>query len=202
LSSRDALLLLSLDNQAAYLAVGDDFFPSWASGDITQLLNASLHDPYIAGDYEGGINSFLTTLNSEFINVYGANSSNKDSSHNDSGGLTRVIFFVIVLFIILNMVDKRRYSRYAMRYGTMPTPPILFRPILFWHAPGSSWYLRQQQRHSHRPPPPRGGGFGGSSRGGGFGGSSRGGGFGGGFGGGGFGGGGSRGGGFGGGGFG
>lgn len=215
LSNRDALLLLSLDDQAAYLAVGDVFLPSWTSDDITELLTESLHDPYIAGNYDEAINSFLSALNSKLSTE---NTLTKGNPSNDSFVPTRLIFYVIALFIVLNIIDKRRYSRYAMRYGTMPTPPILFHPILFWHGPGSSWYLRQQQRHSHRPPPPpprgggfgggfggssRGGGFGGSSRGGGFGGSSRGGGFGGsGFRGGGFGGGGFRGGGFGGGGFG
>ncbi|MDF2839138.1 MAG: Beta-propeller domain of methanol dehydrogenase type [Evtepia sp.] len=224
LSNRDALLLLVADNKDAYLAVGDHFFSNWTNQDITNLMNRSLYDPYKAGDYQEGINSFLSALQSEFINTYGTvNSSNHLAVQKDYISLAGVVFFVLFLFIILSIIDNARYSRYALRYGAMPTPPVIFHPILFWHGPGSTWYLRRQHHHSHRPPPPprgggfggfggggfggsfRGGGFGGSSRGGGFGGSSRGGGFGGSSRGGGFGGGGgggfggsSRGGGFGG----
>jgi hypothetical protein len=211
LSERDALLLLSIDNRDAYLAVGNQFFPNWTSANISDLLDRSLYQPYQAGDYQGGMESFFKALQQEYIQVYGAgNSSSKQVSYS-SPSVGSILPFLLFLFIILTIVDNMRYSQYVARYGGMPTPPVLFHPILFWHGPGSRWYLRRESRRFRRPPPPppRGGGFGGSPpRGGGFGGSpprgggfggSRGGGFGG-FGGGSFGG--SRGGGFGGGGFG
>ena len=101
-------------------------------------------------------------------------------------------------YLVLGVIDRARYNTYRARYFHMAAPPVMFRPILFWHGPSSLWY-RRQWHQPPPPPPPRpprgpggrpggGGGFhgfsgprGGSSggpRGGGFSGGSRGGGFG------------------------
>lgn len=59
------------------------------------------------------------------------------------------LLLLFVVIVICNVVDNTRYSRYYKRYGAMETPPYLFRPIIFWHGPGSHWFLRRQQ-HQHR----------------------------------------------------
>jgi len=216
LAAGDALLLIAAEEQLPYLIAGDQFFPSWTSQDINRLIDSSLASYVPSGDYNGGVLALFEQLHKDYAQSYG--SPGENSHTNQSGqvvtqvagalSLTSVVVMLIVLFAILSMVDNIRYTRYYTRYGGMPIPPVIFRPILFWHAPGTRWY----HQRSHRPPPPppgsgprgpggfggfggfggpppRGGsgsgGFGGfgGSRGGGFGGSgfggSRGGGFGG-----------------------
>lgn len=205
LSNQDALLLLSMNDHSAYLAAGDDFFPSWTSEDITNLLDRALYPNYIKGEYASGISSFFSALDTEYATTYSGSGSTSSSGTVTDSGSFPAIFLLGIVIVVCSIMDNARYSRYATRYRGIPTPPFLFRPILFWHGPTSNWYQRRQQ-HQQTPPRgdgfddddrggPRGGGFGGP-RGGGFGGGSffggsRGGGFGG-----------SRGGGFGGGGFG
>ena len=234
LSERDALLLMITGNQDAYLALGSDLFPDWSSSTITSFLNTNVYTSVTSGDYEQGVLNAFSALNAEF-------SANAPSSFSNwagalmGGGIVATIlivlfsnlWWIILLLIVLNIVDNVRYSNYASRYHGIPVPPVMFRPILFWHRPGTRWFHHRQNRPPRGPRGPggfggpggprgggfggpggpRGGGFGGPGgpRGGGFGGTGgpRGGGFGGGFGGsrgGGFGGGfgGSRGGGFGG----
>jgi len=196
LSEHDALLFLSLNDQAAYLAVGNDFFPSWTSEDITSLLARALYPDYNQGQYDSGISSFFTALHAEYAKSDSATGSSISSAIFSGFGffsILNALFLLLLVIVVGSILDNARYSRYATRYGGMLTPPFLFRPFLFWHGPGSSWYLR---RNLHDQTPPRGDGFDDDDRGGGFFGGPRGGGFGGGRGGG-FGGG--RGGGFGGG---
>lgn len=74
-----------------------------------------------------------------------------------------VIFLIVVLVVLFNIIDGIRYSSWYGRYGSMSAPPVIYRPIFWWHRPGSRWFRR---RHAPPPPPPRGpGGPGGFGRG-------------------------------------
>lgn len=186
LSKHDALLLLSVDDQASYLSVGDLFFPNETRADFQNLLDRSLTTPFLAGNYEEAISSFFSTLNVEYSSLPSQNSVMTFVASRETSMIVTAVVFVILAFVFFTVIDNIRYSRYHRQYVSMLAPPVLFHPILFWHRPGSRWFLRRQRAY-HRPPPPPprsgpcGGGFGGGSfRGGGFGGgSSRGGGFGG-----------------------
>ncbi len=224
LGQGDALLVLDVGGQDAYLATGDDFGRMMLSDtQATTYLGQYLYEDVMDGNYAKGVLTFMAALNERYVEVFG---SGYTDSSSDGDIVITVLFLLIVLIIILNVIDKARYNTYRTRYYGVVNPPYVFRPILFWHGPSYGWY-RRNWRQPPPPPPPggnhrgggfgsssggftsnnrgggfggssfRGGGFSGGSRGGGFGSSSRGGGFGGGSRGGGFSGG-SRGGGFGG----
>lgn len=185
LAARDALLLISAEDQLPYLIAGDQFFPSWTNQDINRLIDGSLSPRIPSGDYDGGVLALFGQLHQDYAKTYGSSGSNGHSSQSGQViaqvagflSLTSVIVVLIILFAVLSMVDNIRYSRYYTRYGGIAAPPVLFRPILFWHAPGTRWY--RQRSHRPPPPPPRGGprgprgpgGFGGSGGFGGFGGT-------------------------------
>ena len=185
LGQGDALLVLDVGGQDAYLATGEDFAEVLLNDtQATTYLNLHLYEDFMAGNYGKGVLSFMAALNERYVEVFG---SERTDSTADGSAIFTVIFLLIVLFVILNAIDKARYNTYRRRYYGVINPPYLFRPILFWHGPSYGWYRR---RWAPPPPPPPGGnrrppsgGFGGSSgftsnnRGGGFGGSSRGGGF-------------------------
>ena len=203
LGAYDGYLAIVPDEMEAYLAVGDSY--PLSDSQITVYMNQYLYDHVKSGNVGEGVLSLFSALNDHYVENYGTGST---YYVDDSGAIFAIIFLIVFLLVILSAIDQARYNAYRTRYFGVVNPPVVFRPILFWHGPGYGWYRRRW--HSPPPPPPRGprgpggfggpgpGGFGGNSRpGGGFGSSSRGGGFSSGSRGGGFGG--SRGGGFGGG---
>ena len=221
LGPRDALLVMDISGQDCWLATGKEFAEMMPDSQVEQFMSAYLEKEFFDGKYGSGVLNLFNALNGRYYDAYGYGNLEHMSSGQNSGFgmLVSLIILLIVVILICSMIDSMRYTAYRRRYYGMGTPPVVFRPILFWHGPGYGWYRR---RWNQPPPPPpggprgpgggfgggsrgggfsssgRGGGFSGGSRGGGFGGSSRGGGFSGGSFGGGFGGA-SRGGGFGGG---
>ncbi len=186
LTERDALLLFSTTKEAAYLAPGDEFLPKWSNTDFSRLLTDTAQDLVRSGKYDEAALAIFSQLHSKLYEASTPSSgpTNTGQTVETSAGSPSfggVLFILILLIFLFNFIDNRRYYRYHRLYGGMMMPPVLFRPILFWHAPGSRWYTRRAQA----PPPPssRNGGSGKNSRGGGFGGNSsssyRGGGFGG-----------------------
>lgn len=235
LASADGILVIDVSAKDAYLAVGPDY--PLTDGQVTSYMDNSLYEYVQAGDHGSGVLNLFKDLNTYYVDNYGLGyldnngSYASDYSGDDDAfvGIVLLVFILISIVIVVNAIDRSRYNTYRQRYYGVVNPPVMFRPIFFWHGPGTYWY-RRHWRQPPPPPPPRGpgpgpgsrpgggssftgfsgprggsshsGGFSGGPRGGGFSGGSRGGGFSGGSRGGGFSGGsfgGSRGGGFGGG---
>ena len=198
LGQGDALLVLDIGGQDAYLATGNDFAEELLSDtQASSYLDLYLYEDFMDGNYGKGVLTFMEALNERYVEVFGGE---RTASVGDSGmdTVVGIIVLILILLVIANLIDSIRYNSYRQRYYGVPNPPYAFRPILFWHGPSYGWYRRRWTRPA--PPPPRGprgpggpGGFGGGSsrptsrpggfssnnRGGGFGGSSRGSGFGG-----------------------
>ena len=227
----DAYLVIVPSIQDAYFAAGADY--PLSDSQITDFMDRYLYQDLVDGKTGQGVLALCAGLNDYYVSNFGTGSADGDYSYDDYGtdegsALVGLLMLLVILLVIFSIIDRLRYSSYRQRYYGVVDPPVLFRPLLFWHGPSYGWYRRRW--HQPPPPPPRGpggpgprrpggpgsfgggprpgghsgnsrpGGFGSTSRGGGFGSGSRGGGFGGGAPrGGGFGGGGSRGGGFGGG---
>ena len=200
LASADGVLVIDVDSGNSYLAVGPDY--PMSDSQITSYMNSYLYADVMNQKYGDGVLNLFQNINEYYVSEFGLGYLDNGSSVSSSSALIGLLMLVAAVVIVASLIDSIRYTTYRSRYFGVVNPPIVFRPILFWHGPGSAWYRRRWHRPPPPPPPggPRGpgGGFGGFSGpgGGGFSGGSRGGGFGGGRGGG-FGGG--RGGGFGGG---
>lgn len=54
------------------------------------------------------------------------------------------IWWIILLLVVLNLIDRHRFREYITKHppGSLSNPPVFFRPLLFWHGQGSSWYRR------------------------------------------------------------
>ena len=219
----DAYLVIVPSIQDAYFAAGTDY--PLSDSQITDFMDRYLYQDLVDGKTDQGVLALCAGLNDYYVSNFGTGSADGDYSYDDydtdeGSALVGLLMLLVILLVIFSIIDRLRYSSYRQRYYGVVDPPVLFRPLLFWHGPSYGWYRRRW--HQPPPPPPRGpggpgpkrpggpgsfgsaprpGSFGGGSRGGGFGGGApRGGGFGGGSRGGGFGGGAPRGGGFGGGG--
>ena len=198
LGENDALLVLAIEPRDAYLGVGDRFAEMLGrvystddlGGAVGLLLDGYLYEDLQARDYDNGILALYAGLNEVYGLTYGGGQTTP--THPLQGGWVNVAVWAVAVFVILlilcSVIDSVRYASYRRRYPGLGTPPVVFRPILFWHGPGYGWYRR---RMAPPPPPPpggrpgggrpggftgfsgpRGGGFGGS-RGSGFGGSGR-----------------------------
>lgn len=224
LAAADAVLVIETGTDSACLLPGDNY--PLTDSQITSYLNTYLYQDVADKAYGAGILNLFQEINQYYVDQYGLgylDSGSYGPGHDGTSVVWAVVLLVLIVLVIATVADYLRYDAYRQRYYGVANPPVVFRPILFWHGPGYGWYRRRWRRPP--PPPPggrgpggfggpgggnrssrpgggfsgfsgsgRGGSFGGSRRGGGFSGGSRGGGFGGSRGGGGF----SRGGGFGG----
>lgn len=191
LGSADAILVVDVGSKDAYLAVGPDY--PMTDGEVTGHMNQHLYTPVMDGKYDKGVLELFDAINGYYLDNYGLGYLESHTAGGGGSGFVTALVIIIMLLVVATMIDNARYATYRQQYYGVVNPPVVFRPILFWHGPGTGWY----RRNWHRPPPPppggSGGGFngfngprgGGSSghRGGGFTGG-RGGGFSGGFGGG------------------
>jgi hypothetical protein len=184
LGAYDGYLTLDPSSGGVYFAVGNDY--PLSDSQINVYLSQYLYDDVAAGKYGEGVLNLFAQLNQYYLANYGDGSSVYYGEESGVGSVMGIIVLILILLAIANIVDRLRYADYRRRYYGMDTPPVVFRPLLFWHGPTSSWYRR---RWRNPPPPPRDpggpGGFGGGPRpgggsrpgggfgGGGFGGGSR-----------------------------
>ena len=174
LTSQDAVLLISVGDADAYLLPGQYFLTSLSSSDITKLIDRDLFGT--PEDYDQGTLALFSSLNSEFTAQMGTGGGSSSYYYGTGyffpSTLVTLVVLAVVVLLILSAIDSARYNAYHRQYYGMGTPPVVFRPILFWHGPGFGWYRRRWNRPPPPPPPPggprppRGGGFGGSGFGG------------------------------------
>jgi len=186
----DALLVLNIGGQDAYIVTGSEFSTMLTDSLATEYMDTYLYEDFMRGNYDNAVSYFYSAMNSLYINTFGTGNvgtAQGDAPYTATSGmqtslLVSLIVLLVILFVIANLVDSLRYTSYRTRYYGIAAPPYAFRPILFWHGPSYGWYRRRWAPPPPRPPrgprnPPRGpggSGFGGggSSRGSGFGGSS------------------------------
>lgn len=171
LSGSDAILLIDASSQDAYLAASPDY--PLTDSQIATYVDSALR-PYVgSGRYGEGVLELFYELNEFYVDSYGLgyldNSGSYVSGGDTAAGIVMLVFILIAIVLVVNAIDRARYNTYRQRYYGVASPPVMFRPIFFWHGPGSLWYRRNWRRPPPPPPkPPRGpggpgGGFGGGS---------------------------------------
>nr|WP_325212191.1 hypothetical protein [uncultured Oscillibacter sp.] len=184
----DAILVMSAGAQDCYLLSSGRFFDRF-NGREAAYLDQYVYEDFAERRYDQAVLNLFAHVHGLFEEETG---SYAGGGYVLLANLIPLAVLLLVLLMVLSSVDRMRYNTWYGRYGGMPAPPVVFRPIIFWRGPG--WY----QRRPPRPPrPPRGpggpfdgpfgpgpgsfggGGFGGGRTGGGSFGGGRGGGFGG-----------------------
>ena len=184
LASADGVLVIDVGSGSSYLAVGPDY--PMSDSQITSYMNSYLYADVTNQKYGDGVLNLFQNINEYYVSEFGLgylDNTRSAYSTSPSQALVGLLMLVAAVIIVASLIDSIRYTTYRSRYFGVVNPPVIFRPILFWHGPGSAWYRRRW----HRPPPPPppgggrgpGGGFGGFSGPGGFSSGPRGGGFGG-----------------------
>ena len=174
LGENDAILVMDIGNESVWMATGARFSDMMDSEQTTQLLDTYLYGNFMDKDYNNGVLSLYAGLNEVYSQTYGSTLTVPAQPYQSSwmGIAILTVIVLVMLLLLCSVIDNIRYAAYHRRYYGMGTPPVVFRPILFWHGPGYGWYRRRWNRP---PPPPPGsgprgpGGFGGGGpRGGGF----------------------------------
>lgn len=151
LGENDALLLLDTGSREGYVVASGRFYDRLAA-QSGSFVDAALAEGLRAGDYgEAALDLFGQ------VHLLYSSSGGEDAFFTGGGifhvivSLIPVILLLVVLVVLFNVIDGIRYSSWYGRYGTMTVPPVVYRPIFWWHRPGSRWYRR---RHAPPPPPP------------------------------------------------
>ena len=164
LGANDAIFILDVGGADYYLLPSGNF-DLCLSGQPDSFLDACLYDDVQAGRYDEAMLALLGQLH---VSIAGSGYQEDGFFSGGSAGILGVFMAVIpiiillaVLIVLFNIIDGIRYSSWYGRYGAMPAPPVVYRPIFWWHRPGSRWYRRRRMP----PPPPPPGGPGGFGRG-------------------------------------
>ena len=157
LDSADGILVIDAGVDDAYLAVGPDY--PLTDSQITDYMNNELYDYVVSDQYGQGTVNLFSKLNQFYVDNYGLGylentGSTVDVTTSSSGSpLMGILVLLVILLVIATLIDHMRYDTYRRRYYGVVNPPVVFRPILFWHGPGFGWYRRRWTRPA--PPPPR-----------------------------------------------
>ena len=155
LGENDAILLLDTSGQDAYLLSSGRFYDRFG-GTESNYLGAYLYEDFMAGNYDAGVLNLFAHVHLLFQDNTVIPATNNPI---EVGGLA--ILMILLLILVFSWLDQMRYNTWYRRYGGMPVPPVVFRPILWWHRPGGVWWRR---RRPPRPRPPRGPGSGSGPR--------------------------------------
>lgn len=153
----DAYLVIVPSIQDAYFAAGADY--PLSDSQITDFMDRYLYQDLVDGKTDQGVLALCAGLNDYYVSNFGTGSADGDYSYDDYGtdegsALVGLLMLLVILLVIFSIIDRLRYSSYRQRYYGVVDPPVLFRPLLFWHGPSYGWYRRRW--HQPPPPPPRG----------------------------------------------
>lgn len=170
LGEGDAILAISALDGDWFVAPGDDF-----STILTNRVVSELEDILSGGLNDKTVLAFYEQLNQVYLDNFGLGNAQPGGSYGyDDGddtvvGVIMLVFILIAIVVVINAIDRSRYDTYRRRYYGVVNPPVVFRPIFFWHGPGSYWYRRHWRQPPPPPPPRPPRGPGGPGPGGGFG---------------------------------
>ena len=147
LGEDDAILLLDAGT-GDYSLVASGRFYDLLSGQSASYVDTYLDEDVQDGKYDEGVLSLFGGIHLLMSDTYAYHSAGVGGV---MASVTSIAVLLIILVVVFSMLDSIRYSLWFGRYGHMGVPPVVYRPILWWHRPGSAWYRRRRN-----PPPPGG----------------------------------------------
>lgn len=153
LGGDDALLVIDAE-VGEYIVVAFGTIYDVLSARPASFVDTCLYDYVQRGDYDGAVVNLLEQLHL-LISQGGYQRTSQGGLLGAVSALIPVILLLIVLVVLFSWIDSLRYSSWYGRYGTMAAPPVVYRPIFWWHRPGSRWYNRRWYAPPPPPPPRR-----------------------------------------------
>lgn len=144
LGENDAILFIDAGQTDAWLLSSGRFADRFNNAE-GQYVRSCLSGPAASGKWDEGVIALFAETHLLF------NGQSSSGIGSLIASFIPVIVLLLVLLVLFSWIDSLRYSSWRGRYGTMAVPPVVYRPIFWWHRPGSRWYRR---RHMPPPPPP------------------------------------------------
>lgn len=169
LGEGDAVVVLADGDGLWYVAPGTDF-ESILTNRVVSDLGDCLQAAVDTRSYDANVRAFFQTLDGIYQDNFGMGAAGTvyqtetgSYEYSSAGFQGREILSIVVVLavflVIFSIIDSFRHSLYRQRYYGMGTPPVVFRPLLFWHGPRSRWYQRRWNSPPPSPPPGGAGGF-------------------------------------------
>lgn len=149
LGENDAILVINATNQDYSVVASGRFFDlldAQSASFVDTLLEESIHKR----DYDQAVLNLFGGLH-QLFGMYQTDSYAGGAGMEVFRSVLSVVVLLVVLVLLFNCLDGIRYNSWSARYGGMAVPPVVYRPIFWWHRPGGRWY---QRRHAPPPPPP------------------------------------------------
>ena len=157
LGAHDAILLMDAAS-GDYKVVASGAFYDLIAAQSGSFVDTALYNYTAGGEYNEAALSLFSRIHGlmEAPAVQGGSVQSTVSF----GAVLGIILLIAVIILIFSIIDDIRFSGWNARYGRAPVPPVVYRPILWWHGPGSSWYRRRRTPTVvvTSPRPPMGGG--------------------------------------------
>lgn len=156
----DALLLIDVGSESFTVVAVGSFYDTLAA-QPSGFLDDAMYADVRRGDYDAAVLNLFAQVHL----LHDSYSYSVSFGSARAGLIFMLILLVVFIIMICSLVDSMRYSSWNARYGSMAAPPVVYRPILWWHRPGSIWYRRRRMpppppgpHHHGGPRPPMGGG--------------------------------------------
>ncbi len=159
LGERDLFLVLDKNSQGWYLIYGGALADYAKLDDSLQSLFARyLGVSFFTGEGDNNILHLMDGISTWLAKHIPVNETGEESMFPMNGTIKTItlgaiatgilitllanVWWIILVMVILTILDRRRLERYLAKYPVNILAPLPFRPILFWHKPGSRWYER------------------------------------------------------------
>ena len=146
----DAILVVKVQD-GDYAVVASGTFYDLFSAQSKSFVDTCVYDDFQEGDYGDGVLNLFRQVHLAMGALTSAPSVQYSSGIAVSS-IILIVLLVVFLIVLFSLLDRMRYNTWYRRYGMMGVPPVVYRPIIWWHRPGSAWYRR---RMAAPPPPPR-----------------------------------------------
>ena len=143
LGENDALLLMDPGAGDSYLLSFGTFAERFGGRESTYLTQY-LYEDFMAGQYDTGVLALFEQMLAAGTDTLSLLSA-----------VIPIIVLLVVMVVLFNVIDSMRYTSWSRSYGSMGVPPVVYRPIFWWHRPGSAWFRRRRNPPPARPRPPR-----------------------------------------------
>ena len=145
LGADDMMLLISASENEYWVITADRVTDVTGKVALQKIFESNFDPVFDTWDYEQAVRKLYAEMDEFYANnltahvVYGAD---MPAPVYQGDSLAGVLLFLLALVLIVSWIDKARYRRWYLSYGTLASPPVTFAPLLFWHRPGGLWYRR------------------------------------------------------------
>ena len=157
LGENDAILLMDPGAEDSYLLSFGTFAERFDGREST-YLSQYLYEDFMAGQYDTGVLALFEQIHANLFHPAAGGTAMPAAGTDTLSMLSAVIpiiVLLVVMVVLFNAIDSMRYTSWNRSYGSMGVPPVVYRPILWWHRPGSAWFRRRRNPPPARPRPPR-----------------------------------------------